>query len=201
MEPLTSRYPMNNRPLGHVFANVFADPMFKVEGMLVWMYHRCEGRVRRGNKRVLNGFRMETLQQMIKVCYDFAGMTASESQNTMDNVVAMTDLSDDDHSPRAHLSMDEKQVEIQQAYQAFQVGLDLVRQMRQAEARHSENADGETNNEEANNEQMDQGSSSGSEGLPVRLRKRHLIQTCGWKSIMEVTMKWKMKIEIRVDPL
>ena len=175
--------------------------MFKVEGMLVWMYHRCEGRVRRGNKRVLNGFRMETLQQMIKVCYDFAGMTASESQNTMDNVVAMTDLSDDDHSPRAHLSMDEKQVEIQQAYQAFQVGLDLVRQMRQAEARHSENADGETNNEEANNEQMDQGSSSGSEGLPVRLRKRHLIQTCGWKSIMEVTMKWKMKIEIRVDPL
>jgi hypothetical protein len=63
-------------------------------------------------------------------------------------------------------------VEIQQAYQAFQVGLDLVRQMRQAEARHSENADGETNNEEANNEQMDQ-SSSGSEGLPVRLR-RHL---------------------------
>ena len=170
MEPLTSRYPMNNRSLGHVFANVFADPMFKVEGMLVWMYHRCEGRVRRGNKRVLNGFRMETLQQMIKVCYDLAGMTASESQNMMDNVVAMTDLSDDDHSPRAHLSMDEKQVEIQQAYQAFQVGLDLVRQMRQAEARHRENADGETNNEEANNEQMDQ-SSSGSEGLPVRLRR------------------------------
>ena len=76
-----------------------------------------------------------------------------------------------------------------------------MRQMRQAEARHSENADGETNNEEANNEQMDQGSSSGSEGLPVRLRKRHLIQTYGWKSIMEVTMKWKMKIEISVDPL
>ena len=170
MEPLTSRYPMNNRSLGHVSASVFADPMFKVEGMLVWMYHRCEGRVRRGNKRVLNGFRMETLQQMIKVCYDLAGMTASESQNMMDNVVAMTDLSDDDHSPRAHLSMDEKQVEIQQAYQAFQVGLDLVRQMRRAEARHSENADGGTNNEEANNEQMDQ-SSSGSEGLPVRLRR------------------------------
>ena len=100
MEPLTSRYPMNNRSLGHVFANVFADPMFKVEGMLVWMYHRCEGRVRRGNKRVLNGFRMQTLQQMIKVCYDFAGMTASESQNMMDNVVAMTDLSDDEYTLR-----------------------------------------------------------------------------------------------------
>ena len=62
------------------------------------------------------GFGWRPLQQMIKVCYDFAGMTASESQNTMENVVAMTDLSDDDHSPRDHLSMDEKQVEIQQAY-------------------------------------------------------------------------------------
>ena len=43
-EPLTSRYPMNNRSLAHVYADVFADPMFKVEGMMVWMYHRCEGR-------------------------------------------------------------------------------------------------------------------------------------------------------------
>ena len=43
--------------------------------------------------------------------------------------------------------------------------------MRQAERRHSENADGETNNEETKNEQMDQNSSSGSEGLPVRLRR------------------------------
>ena len=61
------------------------------------------------------------MQQMIKFCYDFAGMTASESQNMMDNVVAMTDLSDVDQSPRSHLSIDEKQVEIQHAYQAFQL--------------------------------------------------------------------------------
>ena len=33
--------------------------MFRVEGVIIWMYSRCEGRVNRGNKRVLNGFRME----------------------------------------------------------------------------------------------------------------------------------------------
>ena len=83
---------MSDRSLGHVYADVFADPMFKVEGMLVWMYHRCEGRVHRRNKRVLNGFRMETLQQVVQVCYDYGGMTSAESQNMLDNVVAMTDI-------------------------------------------------------------------------------------------------------------
>ena len=87
-----SRYAMSDRSLGHVYADVFADPMSKVEGMLVWMYHRCEGRVHRRNKRVLYGFRMETLQQVVRVCYDYGGMTSAESQNMLDNVVAMTDF-------------------------------------------------------------------------------------------------------------
>ena len=166
------------------------------------MCHRCEARVHRGNKRVLNGFRMETLLQMIRDCYDYAGMTTSESQNMMDNVVAMTDLSEDEYSPRHGLSMDIKQNEIQQAYHAFQVGLDLMRCMREAERRQDENPDGETNNEETSNEQMDQNSSSGSEGVPERLGdiyishwRRHLIQICGWKFTMEVMTRWKMEHE------
>ena len=156
LEPLTSRYPMNDRSLGHVYADVFADPMFKVEDMVVWMYHRCEGRVHRSNKRVLNGLRMETLQHMIGVCYDYAGMTPAEAQNMMDIIVAMTGLSEDEGSPRHGMFLDIKQNEIQQAHQAFQVGLDLMRRMREAERRQSENPD-----EGENNEQMNDGISSG----------------------------------------
>ena len=59
------------------------------------------------------------------------------------------------------MSLDIKQNEIQQAYQAFQVGLDLMRCMREAERRQSENPDGD-----ANNEDMSDASSSGSENLP-----------------------------------
>ena len=141
--------------------------MFKAEGMLVWMCHRCEARVHRGNKRVLNGFRMETLLQMIRVCYDYAGMTTSESQNMMDNVVAMTDLTDDDSSPRHQMSIHERETEIFQAFQAYQVGLDLVRRIRNAENRQSENAEANETTAEAemNSE------SSGSENLPEQLRR------------------------------
>jgi hypothetical protein len=35
---------------------------------------------------------METLQQVVQVCYDYGGMTSAESQNMLDNVVAMTDI-------------------------------------------------------------------------------------------------------------
>ena len=166
-EPLTSRYPMNSRSSGHVYASVINGPMFRVEGILVWMYHRCEARARRNNNRVVNGFRMETLQQMIRVCYCFEGMSESESQNMLDNVVAMTDLTDDENSPRHQMAMDEKETEIFQAFQAYQVGLDLVRRIRDAENQQSENAEanGTTANAEMNSK------SSGSENLPAQLRR------------------------------
>ena len=140
-EPLTSRYPMNRRSLGHIYASVINGPMFRVEGMLVWMYHRCEARARRNVNRVVNGFRMDTLQQLIRACYCFEEMTESESQHMMDNVVAMTDLTDDETSPRHQMSMDERETEIFQAFQAYQVGLDLARRIRNAENRQSENAE------------------------------------------------------------
>ena len=132
-EPVTSRYPMNRRSLGHIYASVINGPMFRVEGMLVWMYHRCEARARRNVNRVVNGFRMETLQQLIRVCYCFEEISEIESQNMMDNVVTITDLTGDDSSPRHQMSMDERETEIFQAFQAYQVGLDLVRRIRNVE--------------------------------------------------------------------
>ena len=102
--------------------DVINGPMFRVEGMLVWMYHRCEARARRNVNRVVNGFRMDTLQQLIRACDCFEEMTESESQHMMDNVVAMTDLTDDETSPRHQMSMDERETEIFQAFQAYQVG-------------------------------------------------------------------------------
>ena len=166
-EPLTSRYPMNRRSLGHIYASVINGPMFRVEGMLVWMYHRCEARARGNVNRVVNGFRMETLQQLIRACYCFEEMSDSEPQNMMDNVVAMTDLTDDDSSPRHQMSMDERETEIFQAFQAYQVGLDLVRRIRNAENQQSENAEANETTAEAemNSE------SSGSENLPEQLRR------------------------------
>ena len=94
-------------------------------------------------------------------------MSDSESQNMMDNVVAMTDLTDDENSPRHQMSMDERETEIFQAFQAYQVGLDLVSRIRNAEDRQNEsaNADGTTTNAEMNSE------SSGSENLPEQLRR------------------------------
>ena len=41
-------------------------------------------------------------------------------------VVAMTDLSEDEGSPRHGMTGDNAQTEIFQAYQAYQVGLDLI---------------------------------------------------------------------------
>ena len=54
------------------------------------MYHRREGRGERSNKRVLNEFRMEPLQQMVRTCYN--RLSEPERCHMVDNVVAMADL-------------------------------------------------------------------------------------------------------------
>ena len=41
LERLTSRYDMNERSLGHLYPSVFLEPMFRVEGVIAWMYSRC----------------------------------------------------------------------------------------------------------------------------------------------------------------
>ena len=125
------------------------------------MYSRCEGRVSRDNKRVLNGFRMETLQQMMRIC--IGGMTREQSRSMRDNLVAMSDLSDDEGSPTHGKTEDVVKDEIPQAFQAYQVGQHLVDQM---------------NVEIANEEELNVGEGMGSdsdssdpENLPEQLRR------------------------------
>ena len=65
------------------------------------------------------------------------------------------------------MSMDERETEIFQAFQAYQVGLDLVRRIRNAENRQSESA--EANETTAETEMNSE--SSGSENLPEQLRR------------------------------
>jgi len=48
-EPQGSRYEANPRSLGLRFPGVFADATFRAEGMLVWLYFRCQARIRREN--------------------------------------------------------------------------------------------------------------------------------------------------------
>ena len=74
----------------------------------------------------------------------------------LDNVVVMTDLTDDENSPRHQMAME-----------ACQVGLDLVRRIRNAENQQSENAEANETTAEAemNSE------SPGSENLPEQLRR------------------------------
>ena len=70
---------------------------------------------------------------MVHVCYN--GMSENESQNMLDNVVAMTDLSEDEGSPRHGMTGDNAQTEIFRAYQAYQAGLDLIQGEATASAR------------------------------------------------------------------
>ena len=120
---------------------------------------------------MLNGFRMETLQQMVRTCYN--GLSEPERFQMVDNVVAMRDLSEDEGSPRHRMSEDTARDEMFQAYQAYQVGLDLVRRIRDAEARQAE--EGNEQPEQSDRAEGEDGrrseSSSGSENLPDQLRR------------------------------
>ena len=98
--------------------------------MLVWMYHRCEGKNHRNNKLVLNGFGMEALQRMVRKCYN--GLSERGRLNAVDNV-AMTDVSKDEESPEHGMTENDVQIEILQSCQAENVGLDLVRRTREVD--------------------------------------------------------------------
>ena len=119
---------------------------------------------------------------MVHVCYN--GMSENESQNMLDNVVAMTDLSEDEGSPRHGMTGDNAQTEIFQAYQAYQVGLDLIQVKLQ---------------------RVQEENSSGSENLPDQLDAtstfhwgRRQIQNFGWRSTMEeVRMQWMTTKTVR----
>ena len=85
----------------------------------------------------------------------------------------MNDLSEDEGSPRHNMPEETVGQEVFQAYQAYQVGLDLVRCIRDAEERQAEQNDGNAEQGEPADGEGENAaeSSSGSENLPEQLRR------------------------------
>eukprot|EP00435_Cladocopium_sp_Y103_P064535 s164_g26.t1 len=133
-EPQPSRYPMDIRSLGCKFPSIFSDAMFRCEGVLIWMCHRCEERILRDNKPLLNTIRKDELTGMARMCMD--GLTDEQSQHLKESLLAMTDLSDDDTSPRYNMTEEQVKNDIAQAFQAYQVGMNLFGHLRQPQ-RHA----------------------------------------------------------------
>ena len=67
-EPMVSRYRTTNRSLGLKFPQTLSDPIVRAEGIIVWLHHRCEKRISRGNKPTTNELRKQTLVGMISAC-------------------------------------------------------------------------------------------------------------------------------------
>eukprot|EP00435_Cladocopium_sp_Y103_P074392 s107_g48.t1 len=131
---------------GLKFPRTFSDAMFRAEGVIVWLYDRCEKRISRGNKPMLNGFRKQTLKEMTSLCV--RGMTNAEQTQMRENLHSMHDLTDDEESPRFGMSDAEVGTEVQQAVQAFDFGLDLLRVGRDAGTEHADENDAEMNEQE-----------------------------------------------------
>ena len=127
-EPQSSRYEVNPRSLGMRFPGVFADATFRAEGMLVWLYFRCQARIRRENNALANAERMNGLSEMIHMFMDH---TTDERHNQMkESLIAMTDLTDDERSPRFQFSEQQVMDDIDQAFQGYQVGMSMFGHLR-----------------------------------------------------------------------
>eukprot|EP00435_Cladocopium_sp_Y103_P021774 s2332_g5.t1 len=153
-EPDVSRYPTSSRSLGLKYPRTFSDAMLRAEGIIAWLHDRCEKRISRGNKRVLNGFRKETLKEMISLCV--RGMTNAEQTQMRENLHSMQDLTDDEESPRFGMSDAEVGNEVQQAVQAFDFGLDLLRVGRDAGTENTEENDAEMNEQGESESETDE---------------------------------------------
>ena len=145
-EPQPSRYPMDVRSLGYKFPSVFSDVMFRCEGLLIWMCHRCEERIRRDNKPLLNTVRKDELKTMTRMCMD--GKTYDQSQNLKESLLAITDLSDDETSPRFNMTEERVKTDIAQAFQAYQVGMNLFGHLLQPQRRAGSDGNSEASEEE-----------------------------------------------------
>ena len=130
-EPPPSRYPMNARSLGARYPGLFETSTYRPEGILYWLFDRCHRRVVRGNRMLTNRTRQDGLQDMLKLCA--RGLSEEESRNMADNLASLTDLTDDEFSPRAQLT---EQMVVQQCNQgaaAFGIAARQVRHMQEAE--------------------------------------------------------------------
>ena len=110
------------------FPGVFADATFRAEGMLVWLYFRCQARIRRENNVLVNAERMNGLSEMIHMFMDH---TTDERHNQMkESLIAMTDLTDDERSPRFQFNEQQVMDDIGQAFQGYQVGMSMFGHLR-----------------------------------------------------------------------
>jgi hypothetical protein len=140
-EPQSSRYETNPRSLGMKFPGVFADATFRAEGMLVWLYFRCQARIRRENNVLVNAERMNGLSEMIHMFMDH---TTDERHNQMkESLIAMTDLTDDEGSPRFQFNEQQVMDDIGQAFQGYQFGMSMFGHLRRRPEHAAGNDDGE----------------------------------------------------------
>eukprot|EP00435_Cladocopium_sp_Y103_P002940 s3063_g1.t1 len=138
-EPQPSRYPMSERALGFKFPSVFDDSTYRHEGVLVWLSHRCQLRINRNSKPILNVMRMNELNEMMNMCMD--GLTQAQSVNLKESWLAISDLSEDETSPTHGNSEQAVKTEILQAFQAFQVGWNLYGHLRRPARRTDDSED------------------------------------------------------------
>eukprot|EP00435_Cladocopium_sp_Y103_P021232 s4161_g5.t1 len=127
-EPQPSRYPMSERALGLKFPSVFDDSTYRHEGVLIWLCHRCQLRINRDNKPILNMMRMNELRGMMNMCTD--GLSQDQNEHLKESLLAISDLSEDEGSPTHGNSEQAVKTEILQAFQAYQVGMGLYGHLR-----------------------------------------------------------------------
>ena len=126
-EPPTSRYPANPRSLGMKYPNVCSGENFRPEEVLYWLCDRAGKRIVRGNRILTNHMRKGGLQQMLKLCME--GLSPEDRENMIDNVRSMTDLTDDEYSPRYMCSEETVMRECEQGVRAFDIAAEMVRRM------------------------------------------------------------------------
>ena len=139
---------MHSNSLGAKYLTLMADTMVRPEGVLVWLRRRCELRVTlcEGDPEQIQ---KDTLTDMLRMC--LVGMNESQTQTMRGNLTAMCDLNDDEGSPRMNLSETEFQLQVQQSYQAYQIGRNIHDQVRRDNAESME-ISSETGGEEIEGE-------------------------------------------------
>jgi len=138
-EPQSSRYEANSRSLGLKYPGIFADVMFRAEAMLVWLHFRCQERIHRGNNVLVNSERRNGLVEMIHMFMDQP--SGDQHRHMKDSLIAMTDLTDNEESPRFRHTEQQVRDELGQAFQGFQVGMNLFGHLRRPNQEQAADSD------------------------------------------------------------
>lgn len=127
--PRAGRYPINRRSLCNQYPSLFTDPEFRCEGILVWMNYRCQMRMNRGHNAAFYTLKKDTFDEMLMLCAD--GLEGDDLANMRESILSLTDLSDDEESPRHNVGDQQLHHEIAQCNADY----DEAYENRQARAR------------------------------------------------------------------